>query len=455
MQNVITLSRKQLYDEVWTISVQGVAKKYNLHYQQLLNSCKEANIPIPSSGYWTRLKCGKDVSQEVIELPKSDIENVILYLNDYKQENRNKKNINQSETKEVEKKIFYDEKATSSDKKASDLHEDAYNSISENSQLLLFLEKEERTRVLNTAYSLTIRDGKKLHPQVIKYKETINAWNKQQVELKKNAYYNSRYNNNSTQQPPFINEVDSSTLTRIYKILDALFTAIEVLGGKINSDLSMMIHKDIVHVRFAEGQDKITHELTKQEARELVEYNDRVKQYKWASKPNIRKYDYVYNGKLRIVFSDQKYIRDSENEKIEDKLGDILIKLYEISEAERIAREQREEIQRQKREEERKREECRKLKNEEILRIRSLINQANDYKIACEIRHYIAAVEEMSDGSEEVKSWIKWAKEKANWFDPTLNFEDDILGKRDHSKEEEEKNKLLEVRDNYYRGFGF
>lgn len=454
MNNVITLSRKQLYDEVWSISVQGVAKKYNLHYQQLLNSCKEANIPIPSSGYWTRLKCGKDVSQEVIELPKSDIENVSLYLNGFKPEKHKKENINFLETKEIEEKIIYDEEATS-DKKASDLQEDAYNSTPENSQLLLFLEKEERIRVLNTAFSLEVRDGKKLHPQVIKYRESINAWNKQQMELKKNAYYNSRYNNNSTQQPPFINEVDSSTLTRIYKILDALFTAIEALGGKINSDLSMMIHKDIVHVRFAEGQDKILHELTKQEARELVEYNDRVKQYKWASKPNIRKYDYVYNGRLRIVFSDQKYIRDSDNEKIEDKLGDILIKLYEIAEAERIARERREEIQRQQREEERKREERRRQKNDEILKTRELINQAQDYKIACEIRKYIAAIEEKSDGSEEVLRWIEWAKQKANWFDPTLQYEDDILGKRDHSKEENEKSKLLEVRDSYYRIFGY
>lgn len=128
-------------------------------------------------------------------------------------------------------------------------------------------------------------------------------------------------------------------MTRIYNILDALFTAVEALGGKINPDLSMMIHKDIVTIRFAETQDKLAHELSKQEAQKLVEYNDKIKRDKWASKPNIRKYDYVYNGKLRIVFSEQKYIRDGENEKIEDRLGDVLIKLYEISEDVRVARE--------------------------------------------------------------------------------------------------------------------
>lgn len=453
MANVITLSRNQLYDEVWKISVQGVAKKYNLHYQQLLNSCKEANIPIPPSGYWTKLKCGKDVSQEVAELPQSDIENVTLYLDGFKPVKYKKESTKTSESKEIDVKACDEE--TNLGKNDSDLQDDNIISEVEDSPFLLFLEEDERKKVLNTVSSIKIRDGKKLHPQVIQYRDSIDGWNKQQMELKKNSYYRPRYNTNNTQQPLFMNEVAPSTLTRIYKILDALFTAVEALGGKINSDLSMMIHKDIVRVRFAEAQDKLPHELSKQEARELVEYNDKIKQNKWASKPNIRKYDYVYNGRLRIVFSDQKYIRDSESEKIEDKLGEILIKLYEISEGERIVRERREEIQRQQREEERIKEERRQQKNNEIIKTRALVNQAKDYKIACEIRQYITAVEERSDGSEEICKWIEWAKQKANWYDPTLNYEDDILGKRDHSKEKDEKSKLLEIQDNYYGGFRF
>lgn len=232
-------------------------------------------------------------------------------------------------------------------KNDSDLYEDDIKSTIKDSPFLLFLDEDEPKTVLNTASSMKIRDIKNLHPQVIQYRDSINNWNKQQMELNKNSYYirynNNNYNNN-TQQPFFMNDVAPSTLTRIYKILDALFTAVEALGGKINSDLSMMIHKDIVRIRFAEAQDKLAHKLTKQEAKELVDYNDKIKHGKWASKPNIRKYDYVYNGRLRIVFSDQKYIRDSESEKIEDRLGDILIKLYEISEDERVARERQEEI---------------------------------------------------------------------------------------------------------------
>ena len=51
--------------------------------------------------------------------------------------------------------------------------------------------------------------------------------------------------------------------------------------------------------------------LTKQEAQALVKYNDEVKNHRWASKPQIRKYDKIYNGKLRIVFGERSYIRDN------------------------------------------------------------------------------------------------------------------------------------------------
>ena len=62
-KRLIKFSRKQLYDEIWTSSVSGVAKKYDLNYAKLIISCKQANIPFPSSGFldkkalWKRYFC--------------------------------------------------------------------------------------------------------------------------------------------------------------------------------------------------------------------------------------------------------------------------------------------------------------------------------------------------------------------------------------------------------------
>lgn len=73
------LSRKQLYNEIWEISVSGVAKKYNVPYAELLKLCNETDIPYPPSGYWTQLKFGKAVTKT--PLPESRVIEVSLPVN--------------------------------------------------------------------------------------------------------------------------------------------------------------------------------------------------------------------------------------------------------------------------------------------------------------------------------------------------------------------------------------
>ena len=71
-----TVSRQELYDEIWTISASKAAIKYEISYSRFLKICRENNIPIPPSGYWTKLQCGKPV--EKTPLPPSKIETVEL-----------------------------------------------------------------------------------------------------------------------------------------------------------------------------------------------------------------------------------------------------------------------------------------------------------------------------------------------------------------------------------------
>ena len=195
----------------------------------------------------------------------------------------------------------------------------------------------------------------------------------------------------------------------------------------------------------------LKHEMTKQEAQALVKYNDDIKNHRWASKPQIRKYDKVYNGKLRIVFGARSYIRDNDSEKLEDRLGDILVTLYEKAEENRIVREAREEAERKRVEEERRREENRQRKEQEIRLVKELVNKAEDYRIAKEIREYIQAM--IDSGNEDITpEWIEWALKKADWYDPSIATEDEYLGKRQHEKSAEEKEKSLQdsIRKSWY-----
>ena len=79
---IVELSRKQLYDEIWEISVAGVARKYNLHYAELIKACRDSSIPFPSSGYWTKRKLGKDVSSEAAILEGDPSKLLRLATND-------------------------------------------------------------------------------------------------------------------------------------------------------------------------------------------------------------------------------------------------------------------------------------------------------------------------------------------------------------------------------------
>lgn len=441
-KSTMTLSRQQLYDEIWQMSVAGVARKYNLNYAKLIAKCREANIPFPSSGYWTRKNMGKDVSGEVVALPHSDNENVELLLAGVKSEKK-KKVISHadephSDMKEGLKKaassMEEQEKETGNEDQAVPVKETVEKSGADDT-VLPFLDSVEKKRVLQAASELRIRDKKRLHEQLIKYRKSMTEWKQKEVQNQRG--YQRR--NRPDDEPAFFNEISPESQQRAFLILDALFCAVEELGGKVNADLSMRVMADTVRIRIAEGQDKVKHELTKQEARALVEYNDKVKRNGWASKPQIRKYDSIYNGKLRIIFDNGEYIRDTGKEKLEDRLGDLLMRLYENSEEARIQRERLEEERRKREEEARRQAEIQKRKEDEVRRTRELLNQAEDYRIACEIRQYIAAVARQKDITPETAAWIEWANRKADWYDPIVAAEDEYLGRREHSKPKEEK----------------
>lgn len=117
----------------------------------------------------------------------------------------------------------------------------------------------------------------------------------------------------------------------------------------------------------------------------------------------------------------------------------------------RIVREAREEAERKRVEEERRREENRQRKEQEIRLVKELVNKAEDYRIAKEIREYIRAM--IDSGNEDITpEWIEWALKKADWYDPSIATEDEYLGKRQHEKSAEEKEKSLQdsIRKSWY-----
>lgn len=301
-----------------------------------------------------------------------------------------------------------------------------------------FLPEDERTNVISAIQNIKLEKRTNLHPMLVAYRKKIAEWEKVKKANEAKGYYRN-YNSSQNAEPTYFKEVSPESMQRVASILDVLFRTIEKLGGKVNDDLSLTIRQDTVTMHFAEAKDKVPHVMTKQEAQQMLVYKDAVKQHKWASEPKIRKYDEIYNGRLRVTFKQGKYFRDNENEKLEDRIGEMLIQLYKMSEEFRVVREKREEEHRKYLEAERIRKEKQIRYEDEVSRTKKLLNQAKDYQKACEIRSYIQAVVEHKELDEDIRKWVEWASEKADWFDPTIAKEDEFFGKREHSKSEDEK----------------
>lgn len=407
--------REKLYDEIWDISLTGVSKKYGLNYAKLVQVCKENNIPYPSSAYWTKKNMGLDYTKEIIELPEAEEKEIEVLL------------------KNTE--LLIDKKVSDKDKFIKEFN------------FLNFLEEDEKKNVAEIIYDLSVDKYRKNHKVIIEYKDKTKEERRKEREAN---YFNPYYNINNYVEKGYFANISQTQKDRCMKILSAIYFAIEELGGQVNNNFLLYVRDENVTIEIEELQDTVIHELTKEEAKKILEYEESQKRHTYGYKPNIRKYDYVYNGKLKITCGDRKYIRETDKIKLEDKLGDIIIKLYEQSEEIKNERLEREKIARKRREEEESKEKIRNAKNSEVQKIKELINCAEDYKIACEVRNYIYAVSKKEILTDEIKEWIKWANKKANWFDPTIDEEDELLGKREHTKSMEDKNNKLNKYGSYY-----
>lgn len=385
-------NREKLYQEVWEKPVTEVAKRYQVSDAAIHKVCRSLNIPTPDRGYWAKVKAGKPVKQT--PLPHSD----------------------KQAAKPGVRTGFEARPQTTA-------------------EILQFLTPEDKSTVLSVAAQIILPDeNAQIHPKIIAHRQKIAAWQKEQ---RNKTPYRNRQNKEAV---PFLADtVSEVVLPRVCRIFDALIKAIEPLGCSLTDDLKFVVNGETISLSVSEAQDTVVHVPTREENIQLLKYEEEKRKYSWASKPNIRKYDHVYNGKLSLAVGKGRGFRDCKSYVIEDRLGDIIVLLYEAANALRIEREAREEAARRREEEERQRNARRERYNEEVDRTNALVHEAEDFEIACKIRAYVSAVEQSGELTEEGTAWVEWARQKAGWYDPTIEREDEFFGVRKHGKSKEEK----------------
>ncbi|WP_081158954.1 hypothetical protein [Ensifer aridi] len=75
----MSLSRRQIYDLVWSKPMNKLAVELGLSDQGLAKACRRYDIPVPPLGYWQKLAHGKAVERPPLEIARFD-ENVSVQV---------------------------------------------------------------------------------------------------------------------------------------------------------------------------------------------------------------------------------------------------------------------------------------------------------------------------------------------------------------------------------------
>jgi len=82
---VITFQRDQLYDEIWSVPILQLAKKYGLSDVGLAKICKKMKIPRPPRGYWTKRSYGQPTTKPMLRPAPDDTPTEITVDRDVRQ----------------------------------------------------------------------------------------------------------------------------------------------------------------------------------------------------------------------------------------------------------------------------------------------------------------------------------------------------------------------------------
>ena len=98
----IELSRKQLYDLVWSTPISQLTQQYAISNEGFKKICEKFEIPMPPNGFWLKLKYNKKVKIEKLNPIFGSIDKIVMTL----REEGNTINVDQTpltiRTKEIE-----------------------------------------------------------------------------------------------------------------------------------------------------------------------------------------------------------------------------------------------------------------------------------------------------------------------------------------------------------------
>lgn len=360
--NVINISREDLYNKIWEKALTLVAADYGLSGNGLKKICNKMNIPIPYNGYWVKLKYGRKVFKTPLPaLKQGDLETYKLEI---------------KEKQEIE--------------------------MMEKYKTLIEFEQQPENKI-------TVPDKvARLHPIVKLTKERVSNVKRYSDPLLRVHYGKI-----------FFMLVSPATLSRATRILNTIVLELEKRGFVIRMAENEN-SPPVTQLVFDNQTMKIQlRELTKIEKKPRINSYTKLTEYERVFVPTgilkIEIDEYGTDG-ITTIFKDTKY------KNLEDQLNDFIINLYKyvnryVLRDIRWEKERKIEAERRKQAqllaEEKKREEER---TENLLKLAKEWNRVK--YISTFLDEMEVTMKEKNLLTEEKKDWLRWARNKMKTMNP-------------------------------------
>ena len=393
------LTRKQIYDMMWTDGVGNTEKALGLRQTELKAICEKFDIPRPSSGYWTPLKLGKQVEKTALPSSKNDSE--IINTDEFITKKEVSKQHVKIESQKDKQGKYHTKELTSNDQD------------------------------INPLYKV---------PDVLYAKDPLILDTKAKLREK-----NFRETNPWNAKNPFKCKVDKWLSMRV---------------SREQEDRAIRIYATIIKAAKAKGHELMIVKNESQYHSECTTYivirGHKIQTflrevYRQTTNDDGTKnrYETVGSGVLKFECDEYEHhfgssydkcaAQDTKCTKIEDKIEHIIEVLEGIAdlrdERERqriLEKERRRQEEERKRLEEEERKRLQALKDAELGKVQKLIFNAERLKLSKAIREYIKEFQlylkekNLSDDMD-METEIEWMKKKADFIDPFVKGNDDIL----------------------------
>lgn len=364
-----SFSRQELYDLVWSDPMIKLAARYGISGNGLAKACRRANIPVPERGYWARKQAGQKIKQPPLPAPEAGMPGRVII-------EPPSKRLPPPEPPPVPPTV--QEKVDAEQRSAKPIVVPA--TLSSPHRIISGWLQEDRRQRQQRRHDPWLRDN---HKPI------------DQTDLDK----------------------------RRLRILSALFKAIEARDYELTADDSRYVNAAYI----AQENERLSigiHERIRQVRRQLTDADRAKRLYispgqKWTQEK-------VPTGELVLTVAEpdrygSKQWSDGPVGLLEEKLGEVLpyvagvfeqIRLRREREAEERARQWKIAEERQRQEMERKR---------ETVRYRRLMAHCENWRIADDIRAFVAAVaasQAAAANADSFADWKSWALGHADRIDP-------------------------------------